>query len=157
MQEEIERRQRENSISYGENLEELAEELQKINEEETVNNFVVLFVRSAQWICSPRASYVYHLNTFLTKKKPCGSLGCNEVVKNHNKQFEVRQTLTELRLCCDRNIHCVSHPLLSLHTSTTFLFSMNRFSSLLKYLCASGIRLYNFISFTSLILILYLL
>jgi hypothetical protein len=69
MQEEIERRQRENSISYGENLEELAEELQKINEEETVNNFVVLFVRSAQWICSPRASYVYHLNTFLTKKK----------------------------------------------------------------------------------------
>ncbi|KAJ3627550.1 hypothetical protein MTP99_014920 [Tenebrio molitor] len=35
MQEEIERRQRENSISYGENLEELAEELQKINEEET--------------------------------------------------------------------------------------------------------------------------
>ncbi|KAJ3664845.1 hypothetical protein Zmor_000387 [Zophobas morio] len=37
MQEEIEKRQRENSIGYGENLEDLMEELLKKDKEETVN------------------------------------------------------------------------------------------------------------------------
>jgi hypothetical protein len=69
MQEEIERRQRENSISYGENLEELAEELQKINEEETVNNFVVLFVRSAQWILLTSCQLCVPFKYFFDKKK----------------------------------------------------------------------------------------
>lgn len=45
MQEEIERRQRENSISYGENLEEIMEELQK---HDLVTIFVPLIILSLQ-------------------------------------------------------------------------------------------------------------